>query len=99
MRNILLSITAVCLTAFTTATFANNSAFHVIGWQNFDTVSPGLNDSGINDDSPDTNSTFDATPIGTHADNLYLSIKGLVIKQVLLLSMTVTTDQVYLART
>ncbi|MEC7609393.1 MAG: hypothetical protein VX964_04405, partial [Verrucomicrobiota bacterium] len=75
MRNILLSTTAACLTAFTTATFANNSDFHVIGWQIFDTVTPGANDSGINDDSPDTNSTFDATPIGSHADNLYLSGK------------------------
>ena len=58
MRNILLAITAVYLTAFATATFANNSAFHVIGWQNFDTVTPGANDSGINDDSPDTNTVL-----------------------------------------
>ena len=68
MKNKLLAITAVCLAACTTAIFANNSGFHVIGWQDFDTVIPGDNNSGIGDVSPDTNSTFDATPTGTHAD-------------------------------
>ena len=42
-----------------------NSLLHAIGWQTF---APDPNISfGISDRTPDSNSTFDVTPVGTHA--------------------------------
>ena len=32
---------------------------HLIGWQKFENATPGDNNSGIDDTTPDTNSTFD----------------------------------------
>ena len=46
---------------------------HVIGWQTFDNVTAGNNNSGILDDTPDTNSTFDFTPVGGNLNGAYLS--------------------------
>ena len=46
---------------------------HVIGWQTFENSSPGNNNSGIQDDTPDTNSTYDPTPMGGSSGNLYLT--------------------------
>lgn len=46
---------------------------HVIGWQTFENRSPGNNNSGIQDDTPDTNSTYDPTPMGSSSGNLYLT--------------------------
>ena len=46
---------------------------HVIGWQTFENATPGDNNSGINDTSPDTNSTYDATPNGSISASLYLT--------------------------
>lgn len=46
---------------------------HVIGWQTFENGTPGNNNSGIQDNTPDTNSTFDATPRGSSSGNLYLT--------------------------
>lgn len=46
---------------------------HVIGWQTFENATPGNNNSGINDTSPDTNSTYDATPNGSIEGSLYLT--------------------------
>ncbi|MEM9316502.1 MAG: PEP-CTERM sorting domain-containing protein [Pseudomonadota bacterium] len=43
-----------------------NSLLHAIGWQTFDNAG-GNNNSGISDNTPDSNSTFDATPFGSHA--------------------------------
>lgn len=45
----------------------------VIGWQTFDNFTDGNNNSGINDGTPDTNSTFDATPYGSNVNNWYLT--------------------------
>lgn len=42
-----------------------NSLLHAIGWQTFDPVTAGNNGSGIGDTTPDSNSTFDATPMGS----------------------------------
>ena len=46
---------------------------HVIGWQTFENATLGDNNSGINDTSPDTNSTYDATPNGSISGSLYLT--------------------------
>ena len=46
------------------SSFAQNG---VIGWQTFENRLSGNNNSGIMDDTPDTNSTFDATPVGSFA--------------------------------
>ena len=46
---------------------------HVIGWQTFENATTGNNNSGINDNSPDTNSTYDATPNGSISGSLYLT--------------------------
>ncbi|MEM7313031.1 MAG: PEP-CTERM sorting domain-containing protein [Planctomycetota bacterium] len=46
--------------------------FHVIGWQTFENAG-GDNNSGIADDTPDTNSTFDSTPVGSNNGGLYLT--------------------------
>ena len=46
---------------------------HIIGWQTFENSSPGNNNSGIQDDTPDTNSTYDPTPMGGSSGNLYLT--------------------------
>jgi len=53
----------------------SNSCFgdHLIGWQTFDNATAGNNNSGILDDTPDTNSTFDATPVGGNLSGSYLS--------------------------
>ena len=42
-----------------------NSLEHAIGWQTF-TPDPSRA-FGISDKTPDSNSTFDATPVGSHA--------------------------------
>ena len=52
-----------------------NSLLHAIGWQTFDNATPGNNNSGIADDTPDSNSTFDATPFGSNNGGLYLTGK------------------------
>ncbi len=47
---------------------------HLIGWQTFKNGTVGNNNSGVQDDTPDTNSTYDATPVGSNdGGNLYLS--------------------------
>ncbi|MEM0897793.1 MAG: hypothetical protein AAGJ79_13025 [Verrucomicrobiota bacterium] len=45
---------------------------HVIGWQTFENAGAN-NNSGISDNSPDSNSTFDLTPIGSNSNGLYLT--------------------------
>ena len=45
----------------------------VIGWQTFDNFTAGNNNSGINDSTPDTNSTYDSTPVGSNVNNWYLT--------------------------
>ena len=50
------------------------SAASFIGWQTFSPCTTGNNNSGICDTSPDSNSTFDATPVGSiGAGNTYLT--------------------------
>ncbi|MEM9294624.1 MAG: hypothetical protein AAGA57_02385, partial [Planctomycetota bacterium] len=44
-----------------------NTLLHAIGWQTFENATPGDNNSGIADTTPDSNSTFDATPVGSFA--------------------------------
>ena len=46
---------------------------HVIGWQTFENATAGNNNSGIQDDTPDTNSTYDPTPRGSNVGRGYLS--------------------------
>ncbi|MEM9294623.1 MAG: PEP-CTERM sorting domain-containing protein [Planctomycetota bacterium] len=43
-----------------------NPLLHAIGWQTFDNAGAN-NSSGIGDTTPDSNSTFDATPVGSFA--------------------------------
>ena len=45
----------------------------VIGWQTYDNFTAGNNNSGISDSTPDTNSTYDSTPRGSHVNNWYLT--------------------------
>jgi hypothetical protein len=45
---------------------------HVIGWQTFENAGAS-NESGIADNTPDPNSTFDATPVGSNNGGRYLS--------------------------
>ena len=50
------------------------SATNFIGWQTFSNCTPGNNNSGVCDTTPESNSTFDATPVGSIGpDNTYLS--------------------------
>jgi len=50
------------------------SAASFIGWQTFSNCTAGNNNSGVCDSSPDSNSTFDATPVGSiGAGNTYLT--------------------------
>ena len=47
---------------------------HLIGWQTFSPSTVNDNNSGITDNSPDTNSTFDSSPVGNiSASNHYLT--------------------------
>ncbi|HAN81766.1 MAG TPA: hypothetical protein DCQ59_01000, partial [Verrucomicrobiales bacterium] len=46
---------------------------HIIGWQTFENNRAGNNNSGIQDDTPDSNSTYDPTPMGSSFGNLYLT--------------------------
>ena len=51
-----------------------SSQTHLIGWQTFKNGTVGNNNSGVQDDTPDTNSSYDATPVGSNdGGNLYLS--------------------------
>lgn len=52
---------------------AASAQTHVIGWQTFENKTAGNNNSGIKDNSPDTNSTYDATPRGSSSGNHYLT--------------------------
>lgn len=73
-------LTAVCIIA--TASLANaqvtgssnggNNLLHAIGWQTFENAGAN-NNSGISDSTPDSNSTFDATPFGGNSNGLYLT--------------------------
>ena len=58
---------AVSTAAVISPSNGGNPLLHAIGWQTFDPVTPGNNGSGISDNTPDSNSTFDATPFGSHA--------------------------------
>ena len=46
---------------------------HIIGWQTFENSRSGNNNSGIQDDTPDSNSTYDTTTMGSSLGNLYLT--------------------------
>lgn len=63
----MLGVSMACLLAAQTS-----SAAALIGWQTFDN-NGGNNNTGINDTTPDTNSTFDATPVGGASGNHYLT--------------------------
>ena len=49
-----------------------NPFLHAIGWQTFENAGAD-NESGILDSTPDSNSTFDATPVGSNNAGLYLT--------------------------
>ncbi|MDB2410392.1 hypothetical protein N9W57_07210 [Pseudomonadales bacterium] len=54
-------------------TFAGEGSA-LIGWQTFDASDPTDNNSGVADNTPDTNSTYDSSPVGgISASNHYLS--------------------------
>ncbi len=50
-----------------------NAQLHVVGWQTFENSSSGNNNSGIQDNTPDTNTTYDPTPTGSNSNSLYLT--------------------------
>ena len=49
-----------------------NEFLHAIGWQTFENAGAD-NESGVSDSTPDSNSTFDATPVGSNNGGLYLT--------------------------
>ncbi len=49
-----------------------NSNLHALGWQTFDNAGAN-NNSGISDNTPDSNSTFDSTPFGSNNGGHYLT--------------------------
>lgn len=49
-----------------------NAFLHGIGWQTFENAGAN-NNSGIADTTPDSNSTFDATPVGSNNGGQYLT--------------------------
>ena len=65
-----LSAVFMALLGLTSGAAAN---LHVMGWQTFENRTPGNNNSGIVDNTPDTNSTFDPTPMGSNNNGLYLT--------------------------
>ena len=50
-----------------------NAQLHVVGWQTFENSSSANNNSGIQDNTPDTNTTYDPTPTGSNSNSLYLT--------------------------
>lgn len=50
-----------------------NNFLHAIGWQTFDNATAGNNNSGISDNTPDSNSTFDFSPVGGNSNGSYLT--------------------------
>ena len=48
-----------------------NDYLHAIAWQTFENAGAN-NNSGISDSTPDSNSTFDSTPVGTNSNGFYL---------------------------
>lgn len=48
-----------------------NANLHAIAWQTFENAGAN-NNSGVNDSTPDSNSTFDSTPMGSHQGGYYL---------------------------
>ena len=50
-----------------------SAQLHVVGWQTFENSSSGNNNSGIEDSTPDTNTTYDPTPTGSNSNSLYLT--------------------------
>ena len=50
----------------------SHSDIAVIGWQTFQNFGAN-NNTGISDSTPDTNSTYDATPVGSNVNNWYLT--------------------------
>ncbi len=52
-----------------------NPLLHAVGFQTFDNATPGNNNSGIGDTTPDNNSTFDASPVGSNFGGQYLTAR------------------------
>lgn len=50
---------------------AQSSSAALIGWQTFENVAG--NNANMQDSTPDNNTTYDATPVGTSAGNVYLT--------------------------
>lgn len=55
------------------ASNGGNAKLHAVGWQTFDNAVSGNNNSGIADSTPDNNTTFDSTPIGSNFNGFYLT--------------------------
>ena len=63
---LLIMCTSTAYAAVLAPSNGGNSLLHAIGWQTFDNAGAN-NNSGISDNTPDSNSTFDSTPFGSHA--------------------------------
>ncbi len=50
---------------------AQSASAALIGWQTFENV--GGSNVNMQDSTPDNNTTYDATPVGTSASNVYLT--------------------------
>lgn len=57
-------ITLLVLTAIFSSSLIAGTGNALLGWQTFETTTPGSPNTGIDDTTPDTNSTFDSTPVG-----------------------------------
>ena len=74
-------LTLICIIAsascanaqVTGASNGGNTFLHSFGWQTFENAVSGDNNSGISDATPDSNSTFDATPVGSNSNGFYLT--------------------------
>ena len=63
---------ALCVTLFLTVAQTASASF--IGWQTFSPCTAGNNNSGVCDTTPESNSTFDASPTGSiSVDDTYLT--------------------------
>ncbi len=71
-------IMSACLPAIASAAVmgasnGGNPLLHAVGYQTFENSISGNNNSGIADDTADSNSTFDPTPVGSNNGGLYLT--------------------------
>ncbi len=72
--NVGLRLTIAAVASVMLMTAQSAGAVGIVGFQTFSPATAGNNNSGINDTTPDSNSTYDATPYGSiSAQNTYLT--------------------------